>query len=887
MNIIRPYLMLCLFCALPLTAQQGDVFKEKDVKIINPGASLNHEGLDYAPAISPDGKTLFFVSNRPGSKLAKDGKTLSHDFWSAIKNTRLDTVFIRTFNIDTLFHKNNHGLNTSFNEGVPAISANRRMMFFTGCDRPDVLRKKVKVDNYDKEYECDIYVVELQPNGQWGIPRNLGTAINSEEWDGHPSLSPTGDRLYFASTRPGGFGDADIWYSDYDYQRRTWSKPQNAGKTINTSGRDWSPFIAPNNRELFFASDGHSPNYGGTDFYVSLRTLTAKDPWSKPRNIGKPINTDANEAFISSPAQRDVLYFSSQRTDIPGFQGNYDVFMAFVPKSSFSLALPISGGVMDACTGLPTSATVIVYNPMTKRQFRDTLDTQRHTSFETVINDFDFLPPGSDKPVDTLRIQLFAENIQYGRLFQELMIIRPQPSGDGTLTTLDVPPIILRYGEKPNFSVTPQAPDQATFQPRTAMKKILASGYNGLVMEEIVSISVNRILNYVFFDEGSSQIPPRYHKFHSAKEAHSFDEERLKGETIDKYYHVLNITGFRLQKFPKSVITIVGCNDNVSPKEKNDNVSPKEKTAGLSKNRAQAVFDYLRNVWGISEKRMKIQARDLPLVPSNRDDSLGIMENRRVEIVCDDWEIIKPVVDRTPLLSVSAPALELALPQAPPPIVDNKAIVRIQNPTSNTNLKRRFVVTRAGKPWRSLDISSTTTTIVWNWKNDKGEYPPDDTPLDIRISVLDAMGRECLSGAQTIPVKRISTEDKKREQSADKTLERYNLIMFPFDKSDVGPMNARIIREYVLPRLLPNSETLVVGHTDVIGEADYNQRLSQSRGNNAKEEIARLSKFKIKSLESSGVGEENPLFLNSLPEGRFYNRTVQVIIETPIVDIQN
>ena len=130
-------------------------------------------------------------------------------------------------------------------------------------------------------------------------------------------------------------------------------------------------------------------------------------------------------------------------------------------------------------------------------------------------------------------------------------------------------------------------------------------------------------------------------------------------------------------------------------------------------------------------------------------------------------------------------------------------------------------------------------------------------------------------------------ERQKRDHIADKTLERYNLIMFPFDKSDVGPMNGRILKEYVLPRLFATSDAMVIGHTDVIGSDEYNLKLSGARGAKAKEELASLAQTKYKSLDSKGVGETEPLFDNSLPEGRFYNRTVQVIIETPVAEVEN
>jgi outer membrane protein OmpA-like peptidoglycan-associated protein len=854
--------------------QQGDLFNAKNVRIINPGKPLNHPQLDYAPSISPDGKTLYFISDRPGSRMF-NATTISHDFWQVVKKNRLDTVFAEPINMDTVRRPQDNGLNTALREGVPSIAANRRTMYFTGCDRPDVIRTKATAEK-DK---CDIYVVELLPSGEWGIPRNLGPNVNSDYYDGQPSVSPDGMRLYFASNRKGSLGTlswADIWYCDYDPKNQIWLPAKNAGTTINTELNDWSPYIAANNRELFFASAGHQPNYGGTDFYVSVRDQ--KDKWSQPKNLGKPINTEANEAFITTPASRDVLYFASQRTDIPNSQGNYDIFMAFVPQSSLSLAIPISGRVWDGCAERNTAATIAIVNPVTKRTFRDTLDGKKRVTFELVLTDFDFGP--LDKPVDTLRLGVWAYHAQFGQVSQTLTIVRPKVAANGNYEAMpEIPPLDITFGARPEIAATLQKQD---FTPRTSTARLLREGFKGLILEEVVSVSVNRILNYVFFDEGKSTIPERYHTFKTASEAALFDEERLRGETLDKYYHTLNIFGARLKKFPKSTITITGCNAQNSPAEK---------SASLSKSRAQAVFTYLRDVWGMSEKRMKVQARDLPSVPSNRDDSLGAEENRRVEIVCDDWEIIKPVVDRTPVISTpsptanfsftSPPALERSLPNASQGAVVMKTSSGAASTLQGT--KRSLVIYRGSKEWRRFDNVSTNGTISWNWKNTNDDFPLGDTALTAVFSVTDKTGRECVSNAVSIPVRRITTDDKKREKVADKTLERYNLIMFPFDKSDVGPMNSRILREYVLPRLAPSSDALVVGHTDVIGSDEYNQTLSAARGAKAKEELARLlTQIKVKTLDSKGIGEAEPLFPNSLPEGRFYNRTVQVIIETPV-----
>ncbi|MFY7999389.1 MAG: OmpA family protein [Candidatus Kapaibacteriota bacterium] len=887
---IVPFILTLLLLSAPFLAAQ-DVFTGRSVRIVNPGAPLNSDTLDYAPTISPDGKTIYFVSSRTGSKKTLRSGARSHDFWFSTKQNRLDTIFSEPLSMDSIINSGNNGLNTSRNEGVPSIAANRRTMYFTGCDRPDVIRRKKPLNGEKIEDEdCDIYVVDLNENGEWGIPRNLGLAVNSEWWDGQPSISPDGLRLYFASNRPGGYGLADIWYSDFDQARKIWLAPKNAGNTINTPGFDWSPFIAANNRELFFSSDWHQPNYGETDFYVAVRN--DKDRWTLPRNLGQPINTASKEAFICTPASRDVLYFASQRSDIPNFQGTYDIFMAFVPQSSLSVAIPLSGRVLDGCTMQNTIATVSIFNPVTKRTFRDTLNGIKRITFETVLTDFDFGP--LEKPVDTLRLAITAQSPQFGTLTQTLTIVRPKPAQNGIYAAMpEIAPLTLVFGERPTLSSVMEAVNSALLRPTTT--KLLSSGFKGLAMEEVVSVSVNRILNYVFFDEGASAIPSRYNLLKTTLEADTFDEEKLRGETLDKYYHTLNVFGTRLRKFPKSTITIIGCNDQSSAAEKK---------AGLSKNRANTVLAYLRDIWGISEKRMKLVARDLPNVPSNRDDSLGLAENRRVEIVCDDWDIVKPVVDRTPAISASSQAIKFTVssPQAlervsaPTPVPQQMKAVVINGktvyqqpppPPAPPSTVRTLTILQGGKVWKRFDNVATSGTIAWNWKNNAEDFPSGTEPLRVVFSVKDKSGRECFSESATIPIKRITTGDKKRDNIADKTLERYNLIMFPFDKSDVGTMNSRILKEYVLPRLFPTSDAVVVGHTDVIGSDEYNLKLSASRGAKAKEELASLLQIKVKSLDSKGVGEAEPLFDNSLPEGRFYNRTVQVIIETPVSEVDN
>ena len=240
---------------------EGGILANKEIRIINLGPIINHPGVDYAPTISADGKTLFYVSNKPGSIKTEDGE-LSHDFWVAKKANRMDTVFNQPYNLDPSNNMGLNGVNTVLNEGAASVAADRQSLYFTACNRPDGLGS------------CDIYKTSIQGD-QWGRPVNLGRNVNSKNFDSQPTIAPDQSRIYFVSTRKGPNSDGeedvknfDIWYSDYDFDLEEWGAAKNL-TAINTPGRDVSPFIAADGVTLFLASDGHEPNYGRQDLYVT------------------------------------------------------------------------------------------------------------------------------------------------------------------------------------------------------------------------------------------------------------------------------------------------------------------------------------------------------------------------------------------------------------------------------------------------------------------------------------------------------------------------------------------------------------------------------------------------------------------------------------------
>lgn len=834
----------------------------KLIRIINLGKVVNHPELDYAPTVSADGKTLYFVSNRKGSRLTRESN-FSHDFWAARKNNNLDTVFFPPFNIDTV----DAGVNTTLNEGAVSIAADRQTLFFTGCDRPDGLG------------DCDIYTAKLDGD-RWTKPTNLGKNVNSPFWDSQPSISPDKKTLYFVSNRPSptntdgeGSDDTDIWFSEYDEDLDEWKPAKNLGPDINTEDRENAPFIAADGVTLFFSSNGHKPNMGGLDFYVAKKTgqkdREGRDKWGKPKQLPAPINTMEDDQFITLPASADVLYFSSRRQDIPGYQGDLDVFMAFVP--TYFKAVNLIVNVIDECTGQNIPATLTFRNGKTARTVKDSVSDSRVES-NVIVGAEDY--GEGDGRSEQIQWTVSAYSPVYGERSITVDVTDPGKTKDPTKNneTSEIRKTIT-LGQRPVLTWEAAPSDWA-------IKR--NDPFRGLVIQEKARVELYPLLPYIFFDLNSAEIPSRYIRFTNQGQTGDFDDERIPGGTLDKYYHTLNIYGYRLKKHPGVTVEIRGAIDA-------DN---EEKSSTLMKDRATAVFTYLKNVWGIDESRMKVTVskNGWPDSRSNPKDTLGIVENRRAEIYFDGdaeevWQVARPILDNDPTLLPTPVDMTYGMKNG----IDNSIVA-----------SRRIEVLWNGKPYRTLtEIGVTDAASKWDWVDAQGEpHPPvpagkqreqgmkqmNLAAFEAQLIVTSKNGQECKSDPVKIPVKFVTSRDRTIGQDAEKTLEKYNLILFPFDKYEPGPFNDRILREYVNPRVKASSAIKVEGHTDVVGMFDHNKRLSENRAKAVRDQVNKSTKGTYGSLDSRGTGEEEPLYKNDLPEERFFNRTVQVIIETPLDD---
>ena len=241
---------------------------------------------EYFPSVTADDKILSVTMSSMGNYASNEDL-----YWSKRDGSRWPAFApIKELNSPT------------FNEGSQTISADGRYMFFVACNMPEGFGS------------CDIYC-SICTDGVWSKPINAGKSLNTSYWESNPSLSSSGDELFFTSNRPPTYGGRDLWHCRVEQLsdgKLRFSNPENLGQAVNSPQDDYAPYIHADNRTLYFLSKGHL-NFGGSDIFVSRRGEDGK--WSKAKNIGYPINKNTDCYGFTLNGAGDKGYISLLNTD--------------------------------------------------------------------------------------------------------------------------------------------------------------------------------------------------------------------------------------------------------------------------------------------------------------------------------------------------------------------------------------------------------------------------------------------------------------------------------------------------------------------------------------------------------------------------------------------
>ncbi len=251
---------------------------------------------EYLPSLTADGKLIFFtrVTNN------------QEDLYYSRKDEKGEWQEAEIM----------PNINTHENEGAHSISADGKTILFTYCSD----------GRQGKAYGCNIYISN-KSNGKWSSPVYF-EALNSKSWDSQPHISANGKMVIFTSKRKGGKGGSDLWSIEKDISG-TWNKVENLGSVINTKGNEESPFFHPDGKKLYFKSDHHL-GMGSFDLFVS--ELSANGTWSKPVNLGYPINTKDHEGALVISMDGKTAYYSRGNGKVNFDQTQTDLYTFELPE---------------------------------------------------------------------------------------------------------------------------------------------------------------------------------------------------------------------------------------------------------------------------------------------------------------------------------------------------------------------------------------------------------------------------------------------------------------------------------------------------------------------------------------------------------------------------
>lgn len=318
---------------------------------------INSQYTEYNPVVSADESVLAFTALRPNT-----GKTRSGDKF-------IEEIYISYNQSGSWSEPKVVPVASDFNVGTAGMSPDgqRMMIFMGGVSDPG-----------------SIFMI-TRSGEAWSKPSILAGTINSTRYlESTASITPDGNTIYFASDRLGGEGGLDI----YKIEKKAdgnWTAPANLGPEVNTADNEDAPFIHPDQRTLFFTSDGHT-SMGGRDIF---KTMLVGDEWTRSENMGYPINTTANDNYFTLIADGTRGYFSSDRK---GGKGGQDVYYIDMPEESRNVPLTmLKGKILNAETGKPMATKIYVIDNETDKKLAFVYDPDPKTGNYLVI-----LPPAKN-----------------------------------------------------------------------------------------------------------------------------------------------------------------------------------------------------------------------------------------------------------------------------------------------------------------------------------------------------------------------------------------------------------------------------------------------------------------------------------------------------------
>ncbi|MDB5262259.1 MAG: hypothetical protein JWQ14_1540 [Adhaeribacter sp.] len=307
-----------------------------DSVLQNLGPAINTRFTEVRPVISPDGKTLYFA--RQFFPKNKGGQQDEQDIWYSTRTNTQEQKWSEARSLGA-------PINTADPNGVCAVTPDGNSLLLINNYNPDgsMVMEGASITTRTKK--------------GWTLPTkvNILNYYNTNKENVDYFLSNSGKILLMAIEREEGIGELDLFVS-FQQKFGVWSKPLNLGKQVNSGKADFAPFLAADEKTLFFASEGHK-GYGKSDIYYAKRLDDTWQNWSAPVNLGSSVNTADWEAYYTVSAAGTDAYLVSSKE---GTQGSRDIFrIALKERFKPEAVILVTGKVTDKTTGKPVDAKII------------------------------------------------------------------------------------------------------------------------------------------------------------------------------------------------------------------------------------------------------------------------------------------------------------------------------------------------------------------------------------------------------------------------------------------------------------------------------------------------------------------------------------------------
>jgi outer membrane protein OmpA-like peptidoglycan-associated protein len=265
-------------------------------------SEINSTHEEMTPVVTPNGKEIYFSRRFDPNNRGGVGD-LQDIYYSKL----VDNRWTKSVNLGSPL--NNEGPNAVF-----SVSPDGNTLLLMNTYTPEGRQKGMGLS------------ISRRTSKGWSMPEDVKMrSFYNKSFYNEYFLSNDGKVILLAVRRDDSFGSRDLYVSFAEGQG-IWSEPRNLGEKINTAGTELSPFLAADGKTLYFSSNGH-PGFGLNDIFVTRRLDESWTNWTKPANLGKPINSSGTDAYYSIPAAGDFAYYISNHEGL----GKNDIFKIELP----------------------------------------------------------------------------------------------------------------------------------------------------------------------------------------------------------------------------------------------------------------------------------------------------------------------------------------------------------------------------------------------------------------------------------------------------------------------------------------------------------------------------------------------------------------------------